>query len=151
MVNIKSLAELNIDEMVVIIDECRLLNNLDAELAWNRHSLLDSLKNGKSLGVYAGDELLGFIVYTEFLGSCSLGAEVWCLATKPRFQGRGIMTSLLKGLQTQFAEIWLEVHEANSLALKFYKDKGFQQVGLRKRYYKDGKDALLLSWSSKKP
>jgi ribosomal protein S18 acetylase RimI-like enzyme len=38
------------------------------------------------------------------------------------------------------------VHEANQNAIKFYKNKGFQQLGIRKKYYKDGGAALLFSW-----
>jgi [ribosomal protein S18]-alanine N-acetyltransferase len=41
--------------------------------------------------------------------------------------------------------IWLEVHAQNSSALALYSNLGFQEVGRRPKYYRDGGDAVLLT------
>ena len=44
-------------------------------------------------------------------------------------------------LQTQIA---IEVNCENSPAIELYKKKGFKNYAVRKRYYPDGKDAILM-------
>lgn len=39
-------------------------------------------------------------------------------------------------------EIWLEVHEENQAAIRFYEQRGFVRVSRRSNYYPDGKAAL---------
>ncbi len=137
--------------MDTIVDQCRKSLGLRAELAWTRENLESAMNTGKALGALEEEKLMAFILFIEIGGLLPDAVEIWCLATHPEFQGRGIMGALLIEIQNTFGEVWLEVHERNLKALEFYKNKGFQQVGLRKRYYDDGADALLLSWSSKKP
>lgn len=149
--NFRELRDQDLDSMVNIVQRCRDILGLKAELSWTRESLNDAMKTGKVLGAFKNSQLIAFVLFMELGGVLAESVEVWCLATDPESQGRGIMGVLLGEVQKTVNEIWLEVHERNMRALEFYKNKGFQQVGLRKRYYDDGADALLLSWSSKKP
>lgn len=141
-----------LEAMAAIVADCRLQMGLAAELNWNVNTLGEAMVSGKVLGALVKPELLGFVLLIE-TGSEAVGweAEIWCLATHPSHQGRGVMSALLAELQKKYVNVWLEVHERNYTALAFYKSKGFQQLGRRKRYYSDGGDALLFSWSSKKP
>lgn len=41
--------------------------------------------------------------------------------------------------------VLLEVRASNSPALALYTSLGFERVGLRKRYYSDGEDAVLMT------
>ena len=41
-------------------------------------------------------------------------------------------------------KITLEVRASNIKGINFYTKNGFKQVGVRKKYYKNGEDALLL-------
>jgi len=43
---------------------------------------------------------------------------------------------------SQFDEVWLEVHEENRAAIRFYERHGFVKVSRRSNYYPDGKAAL---------
>jgi ribosomal-protein-alanine N-acetyltransferase len=42
-------------------------------------------------------------------------------------------------------EVVLEVKVHNEKAINLYKKNGFAPVGLRRKYYADGSDALLMS------
>jgi ribosomal-protein-alanine N-acetyltransferase len=136
--------------IVAIVQDCRQALDLKAELAWSAEALQNSMETGRVLGAFEGERLVGFILFIDLSQNVCGHVEIWCLATHPNFHGQGVMGALLNELRTIAKEIWLEVHEHNSGALKFYKNKGFQEVGLRKRYYEDGGDAVLLSWTGEK-
>lgn len=76
-------------------------------------------------------------------------AEILTLAVPPPAQRRGIGTRLLRAAMAQAAAqgaraMVLEVAAGNLAALALYRGFGFAQVGLRRRYYADGADALVL-------
>lgn len=67
----------------------------------------------------------------------------------PSIRRQGIGKHLLshlyeEALANQFYKMTLEVRVDNAAALALYQRNGFIQVGLRKHYYPDGCDALLL-------
>ncbi|HQU03275.1 MAG: hypothetical protein B7Z75_01530 [Acidocella sp. 20-57-95] len=75
-------------------------------------------------------------------------ASVITLGVVPKRQGIG-RALLAAGLQ-QMREagavmIYLEVAATNMAARKLYEGFGFQQTGLRKKYYTDGDDAVTMS------
>lgn len=76
--------------------------------------------------------------------------EVMDIAVSPDRQGEGIGTRLLARLaydgQTLGAtEITLEVHVGNEPARALYEGAGFEQRGLRKNYYGQANDALVMT------
>jgi len=55
------------------------------------------------------------------------------------------MGKLLSQLRKEKVErIILEVSEKNTPALRLYEKVGFKRVGMRKNYYPDGSNALLM-------
>jgi len=75
-------------------------------------------------------------------------AELLRLAVAPGERRRGVARALVAeglrrlgpaGVETCF----LEVRTGNFGAIAFYRQMGFDQVGLRKGYYRDGSDALV--------
>lgn len=73
--------------------------------------------------------------------------EVHTIAVDPAHQGRGIGRRLLADL-LDFAggdAVYLEVRTDNAAAIGLYQSVGFEQVGLRKRYYRiSGADAYTM-------
>lgn len=78
-------------------------------------------------------------------------AHIATIATHPDHRRRGIARKLLmhalrymsrEGAVTSF----LEVRESNTAAQEMYRRFGYEQVGRRKRYYKDtNEDAILMT------
>lgn len=76
-------------------------------------------------------------------------AEVLTLAVDPGMRRGGIGRGLLTGAMAQARALdsdtmFLEVAVTNDAAIGLYRGVGFEQVGLRRRYYADGTDALIM-------
>ena len=78
-------------------------------------------------------------------------AHIVVLATHPQWRRRGLAEAVLIEMLAQMRsvdvnEVTLEVRSGNVAAQELYRKLGFEEVGRRKRYYRDnGEDALLLT------
>ena len=57
--------------------------------------------------------------------------------------GQKLFDKMVKDMK-DVKKITLEVRASNIKGINFYTKNGFKQVGVRKKYYKNGEDALLL-------
>jgi ribosomal-protein-alanine N-acetyltransferase len=76
-------------------------------------------------------------------------AEVLTLAVSPGGRRRGLGSALLRAALVQVVAagaivVFLEVSIKNTTARALYQEFGFVQAGLRRRYYSDGTDAVVL-------
>lgn len=115
--------------------------------AWDEMAM-KSLLNGP--GVFAlvaeDDDLDGFIMLRVAVDE----TEVLSIAVGPDARRRGLASVLLEQACHQATgkgamRIFLEVAAANLPARNLYTKYGFREVGLRKAYYEDGGDALVLA------
>ena len=110
---------------------------------WTRGNFTDAMASGYQIQLLMGDEqILGYFV--GMLGVDEV--HLLNLTVAPAFQRQGWSHVLLdalalwargQGLQW----LWLEVRVGNERARAVYQSNGFQQVGLRKRYYPAAGDA----------
>lgn len=115
---------------------------------WSEKSVASELSNPLSLWLVAmeGERLAGYV------GSQSVEGEtdMMNVAVHPDFRRRGVGEALVRALVTALAEkgihsLTLEVRVSNEGALGLYRRLGFEQVGLRKNYYRHPKeDAYIL-------
>ncbi len=89
------------------------------------------------LGLYVKTELSGFAIARVIAGE----AEIYTIGIVRRLQGQGLGSALLGALleacrQRQAQTCYLEVREHNTPALALYHKYGFEQVGLRIKYYR---------------
>jgi len=113
---------------------------------WSRKSYeFEIIENRYSLPLvleYAG-KIVGYAVvwqvYEEF--------HIASLAIAPEQQGRGwgkyLLETLLK-LADNADYALLEVRPSNTRAIRMYEQFGFTRLGVRKRYYQNGEDALVM-------
>ncbi len=93
---------------------------------------------GRLIG-YAGLARLGTAIGPE--------SEVHTIGVDPAYQGRGIGRRLLEELLTFSGggAVYLEVRTDNEAAIGLYTSVGFEQIGLRRRYYRvSGADAYTM-------
>ncbi len=79
-------------------------------------------------------------------------AEILTLAVMPQRRRHGIGTELLRAACRRAAALGavamlLEVAVSNAAAVSLYERQGFARVGLRRRYYANGDDAMVLRCS----
>lgn len=131
------------------VSQVRIILQKSREAAdWSPESIQNSLESShiSAFVSYHGAEISGFI----FGARAADEAEILNLAVQPERRRTGEGRALVQQLLGSWAgknlkRVFLEVRESNHGAIKFYEQRGFQQVGRRRRYY-DGpeEDALVL-------
>ena len=116
---------------------------------WSSASFRSALAEERVLFVVAESasaELLGYVV-----AWCTVDeAELANLAVIPSARGAGVGKALVDAALRYGEErgclcMYLEVRESNGAARAVYAARGFEQVGRRRRYYRDPvEDALVL-------
>jgi len=76
-------------------------------------------------------------------------AEILNLFVSEDYRGLGIGAQLMDKVievcnENDIENLTLEVRMSNKYAIKLYKEIGFKKVSVRKKYYENGEDALLL-------
>lgn len=105
---------------------------------WARYQILEIITPQTTVIGYAGYWLLGGEVHIS------------TIATHPGWRGKGLGELLLinllyLGLAEEAEAATLEVRRSNTAAQKLYEKYHFEQVGERRRYYRNGEDALLMT------
>ena len=86
--------------------------------------------------------LLGYVV----LAQAGDVVDLERIAVRPDRQRAGIASALLDAALREVApdRVLLEVRADNEAAVAFYRRSGFEEIGRRRRYYRDGTDALVM-------
>ncbi len=87
----------------------------------------------------------GFLVWRRIVDE----AEILTLGVTMPFRQIGVATKLLRAFEEQalsnhLTKALLEVNAGNTGALALYRAIGYDQIGRRKHYYRDGEDALTM-------
>lgn len=116
--------------------------------AWPLHMFLSELSQPETrryLVAESGGDIVGY----AGLMCIEPVADVQTIAVVPEFEGRGIGSALLTRLIGEArlrgaADVLLEVRADNPRAQQLYVRFGFEQIHVRRRYYRDGVDALIM-------
>src|SRR3954453_10207975 len=122
---------------------------------WTAENYLDEIKNPDAimLRLIAPDNaIVGFIVARVVTGGVietTLDAEIYNIMVDGEYRGLGLAQSLFDNFldrcgARKVANIWLEVRESNTPAIKFYAKNGFTHVQTRKHFYRDPDEHALL-------
>ena len=115
---------------------------------WSERSVASELNNPLSLWLVAveGERVAGYVGSQSVMGE----SDMMNVAVHPVFRRRGVaeklILCLIEGLKANGNRcLTLEVRASNVSAIALYQKLGFEQVGLRKNYYRNPKeDALIL-------
>ncbi len=91
-------------------------------------------------------EVVGYIGCWQIINE----GHITNVAVKPDFRRLGIAKELISRLiqmlrDNDFIYLTLEVRRSNTSAIQLYESFGFAQTGVRKKYYQDNEDALLMA------
>lgn len=138
MVNIRLLKKEDIKK-IVYLEETFLGETLGEEML---ESELDS-RVTKFYVATINDEVVGYIGRYELLNE----AEVLNFVVDETYQRQGIGQMLFNKVEEDLPNLekmTLEVRESNTKAKNFYTKNGFKQISIRKNYYKNNENALVL-------
>ena len=93
-----------------------------------------------------GKKIIGFLIEQR----CDNEINLLNVAIDKPFQNRGIGKKLINyylDLIPANSSVFLEVNKANNIARKIYVDLNFKNIGMRKNYYNDGGDALIMKYT----
>ena len=136
-------------EKMTIEDFYSIENILQTEFDefWTPSILKSELENDLSKYIVAKDEnqivgFAGIIILPD-------DVEITNIVTKKNERKKGIGNLLLdKLIQMAFKlekDISLEVNEVNTAAINLYKKAGFEEVGIRKKYYNGINNAIIMT------
>lgn len=112
---------------------------------WSEENLRKELQQAMTLVLEDQGEIISFICLRDLFQAWDLTI----VATKQSAHRQGCMRELMLFVIDQYAvdrQLWLEVHQDNIGAQKFYKSMGFEHSGTRGGYYSDGSAALLYTF-----
>lgn len=116
--------------------------------AWSAESFWSELAQYDSRH-YLVAERDGVLVGYAGLAAAAGEADVLTVAVDKAEQGCGVGGRLLRELlaeaeQRGCTDVLLEVRADNGPAMALYERHGFDRVGVRRRYYSDGADAIVM-------
>lgn len=140
---VRPMTEADLDQVVAV-------ETASYPAPWSRDHFRAELASPNAFPMVAAEEdgtAAGYICPTLV---CDQG-EILNLAVRCSMRGRGIGRLLLEasvaGFEMRGAErIYLEVRPSNRAALALYESIGFAPNGLRKAYYENGEDAILMEY-----
>ncbi|MER6513106.1 ribosomal protein S18-alanine N-acetyltransferase [Nonomuraea sp. NPDC001636] len=117
--------------------------------AWSegmmRGELADMPRSRHYVVALADDEIVGY----SGIAVAADQADVQTIAVLEKHQGTGIGSAMLTELLAEARrrgarEIFLEVRADNPRAQAVYRHFEFEEIGIRRRYYDDGTDAIMM-------
>ncbi|MDD5065963.1 MAG: ribosomal protein S18-alanine N-acetyltransferase [bacterium] len=141
MISIEPLSEKDLPEV------CRMEELVFPGSAWTNDMFRDEIRKPSSCSLLLRQEgvLIGYLVADTVKPELSLLK----IAVHPDHRRKGFGSMLLSRLADQsrkegFTKIFLEVRVSNSAARRIYQRSGFTVAGIRKSYYPDNEDALVM-------
>lgn len=135
----------DLDAIMLLENEC-----FGAE-AWSRQTMQDELTQAHTHYLVLQDATSAIVGYAGLSKlESSEQSDIQTIAVNPRARGLGLgkllMRALLaQALQLKAIECFLEVRADNPVAEGLYRSLGFEQIDLRKNYYRpSGVDAIVM-------
>ena len=134
------------------IDDVYEIDKISVPIPWSKKSIEEEMNNmlANFLVAKEDDKVVGFAMCWYIMDECHIGN----IAVHPDYRQKGIATRLLDKLLEGCKEhgtnsILLEVRVSNIPAQELYKKLGFEELVIRKQYYKnpDGtyEDAIIMT------
>ena len=133
------------------LDDLELMKNTlysDFDNFWSYNILKQELENKNTTYIVAkeNNQILGFAGILVCLDEATLNNIV----VRKDHRGRGIGGELLETIielccDLKLKTITLEVNCSNIPAIKLYEKFGFKNLGIRKNYYNNSSDAIIMT------
>lgn len=140
MFKLEKLKDSHIDTLVSIEKEC-------FSVPWSKNAFFSELENENAyyFVVLDDDGVVGYGGFWYILNEC----HITNIAVTEAYRGKKVGSLIIKEMIKTAKELFsigltLEVRESNLGAIKFYNGFGFVQEGVRKNYYENKEDGLIM-------
>ena len=130
------------------LDEIKDTLVTDFDNFWNYNILKEEFNSSMSNYLIAklDNKIVGFSGIKIILAE----AELMNIVVKKDCRHNGIASCMLENIiffckSNKINVLYLEVNSKNTIAINLYKKYNFNQIGLRKKYYNNIDDAILMS------
>lgn len=120
----------------------------DFDNFWSYNVLKQELENKNNTYIVAkeNEQIVGF----AGISTCFDEATLNNIVVKKSHRGRGIGGELLETLiefcaDLHMKSLTLEVNSLNTPAIHLYEKFGFKNLGIRKKYYNNSQDAIIMT------
>ncbi len=114
--------------------------------AWSKESFLSEITSKTysfPLVMELNGDLVGYAVIWHYADELHIAN----IAIHPHHRRQGLGRQLLQYILREFGDAhfaFLEVRTSNTPAIQLYRSFGFRPLHVRKKYYRDGEDALVM-------
>lgn len=129
------------------VNDVYSIGKLSIEEAWEKDSISKEVTNpmAKYFVAVHENKVIGFAGMWIIAGE----ADVTNIAVHPDYRKKSAGMLVTKSLldycrSNSISSITLEVRASNTPAINLYKKLGFQEEGVRRKFYSDGEDALIM-------
>lgn len=132
------------------IDQMMVIENLSFTLPWSKASYLHDLNENPS-AYYSGclyeNKLIGYAGVWQIMDE----GHISNVAVHPDFRGMRVGELLLRDIfcfcvKHGITKVTLEVRKSNLSAQKLYERLGFENAGIRPKYYEDNHEDAYIYW-----
>lgn len=129
-------------------EELKLIEIFEKEIFYPNNYTYDEIKKMfESNNFYCAfklDENNSILGYCIFYAN-DLEIEIYKIGVQKYFRKNNIGTEILNSIKEKFNKIFLEVSDRDDTKYFYLKNK-FIEIGIRKKYYYDNSNAILLEW-----
>ena len=135
----------------MILDDLNKISSIlqsDFDDFWNENILKSELENENSYYIVAkeNDDIVGFGGLWKSIDDIHITNIVTKKSVRNKGSGKAILNELINQAKVfGYNIITLEVNETNSTAISLYKKFGFEKVGIRKKYYNNTDNAIIMN------
>lgn len=131
-------------------DDIQKIVELESEFkdGWCLGQLISAFNGGRFyvLGAFEKEELIGFVSFSVAIDTC----DIETVLVKSDYRRRGIARTLIENAEKIIKnlgvkKVFLEVRETNMPAITLYGGLGFDKISIRKNYYLDGENAIVMA------
>ena len=122
---------MNASDVAVVAE----IENLVQSHPWTKKQFEDSVNTYQVTVIEQQGQVVGFCILQPVLDE----ANLLLMAVHPSQQGKGMGYQLLEAslamLKNDPVQVFLELRESNTAAIKLYEKSDFHQIDMRKNYY----------------
>lgn len=131
-------------------DDIQKIVELESEFkdGWSLGQLSSAFNGGRFyvLGAFEKEELIGFVSFSVAIDTC----DIETVLVKSDYRRRGVARTLIENAEKIIKnlgvkKVFLEVRETNMPAITLYGGLGFDKISIRKDYYLDGENAIVMA------